>query len=113
MNGILSFYFLIIIYSIFVVGKRKTSIIFEFWGGIQDNIVVTDSTQQFYKFWKQVGIHQPHAYSRSLARFATKFSPAGWDIVARRIEKVLPPGTKFGRSWAGETEESQETDLPK
>ncbi|KAF3324874.1 Bromodomain and PHD finger-containing protein 3 [Carex littledalei] len=60
-----------------------------------------------------VGIHQPHAYSHSLARFAAKLSPAAWKIVAKRIEQVLPPGTKFGRSWVGESEGTQETHPPK
>lgn len=53
-------------------------------------------------YFSQVGFHGEHAYARSLARFAANLGPAGWEIAARQIEKVLPPGTKFGRGWIGE-----------
>ncbi|XP_015691210.2 uncharacterized protein LOC102700130 [Oryza brachyantha] len=46
-----------------------------------------------------VGLQQPHAYARSLARFAAKFGPIGWDIAAKRIRRLLPPGTNFGPGW--------------
>ncbi|KAF3324871.1 hypothetical protein FCM35_KLT11028 [Carex littledalei] len=59
-----------------------------------------------------VGIHQPHAYSRSLTRFAARLSPTAWKLVAKRIEQVLPPGTKFGRGWVGEAEGPQESHPP-
>jgi hypothetical protein len=60
----------------------------------------------------QVGIHQPHAYSHSLARFAAKLSPTAWKIAAKRIEQALPPGTKFGRGWVGESEGPHESHSP-
>jgi len=44
-----------------------------------------------------------HAYARSLARFAANIGPIGWEIAAKRIERVLPPGTKFGPGWVGES----------
>ena len=45
-----------------------------------------------------------HAYARSLARFAANLGPIGWEIAAKRIERVLPPGMKFGPGWVGESE---------
>ena len=44
------------------------------------------------------------SYSRSLARFAAQLGPIGWEIASRRIERSLPPGTKFGRGWVGDGE---------
>ncbi|PKA46200.1 hypothetical protein AXF42_Ash015493 [Apostasia shenzhenica] len=56
------------------------------------------------KFLVPVGLHVENAYARSLARFAANLGPVGWEIAAKRIEKVLPPGTKFGPGWVGESE---------
>lgn len=53
---------------------------------------------------KQVGFHIKHAYARSLARFAANLGPIGWAIAAEKIERVLPPGTKFGRGWIDDSE---------
>jgi len=39
-----------------------------------------------------------------LARFAANLGPIGWAIAAKKIERVLPPGTKFGRGWIGDSE---------
>lgn len=44
------------------------------------------------------------SYSRSLARFAAQLGPIGWEIASRRIERSLPPGTKFGCGWVGDGE---------
>lgn len=55
----------------------------------------------------QVGLHLEFAYAWSLARFAAKFGPIGWKFAAKRIEKALPPGTKFGPGWVGETDSCQ------
>ncbi|XP_074560872.1 uncharacterized protein LOC141817073 isoform X2 [Curcuma longa] len=46
-----------------------------------------------------VGLYTEHAYAWSLARFAAKLGPIGWEIAAKRIARALPPGTKFGRGW--------------
>ncbi|XP_042420683.1 uncharacterized protein LOC122008862 [Zingiber officinale] len=59
-----------------------------------------------------VGLYTEHAYAQSLARFAAKFGPVGWDIAARRIEHVLPRGTKFGRGWVGEKDASSQMSQP-
>ncbi|KAJ0966755.1 hypothetical protein J5N97_023672 [Dioscorea zingiberensis] len=56
-----------------------------------------------------IGLHMEHAYPRSLARFTAKLGPIAWAIAARRIERVLPPGTKFGRGWVGDGEAPQES----
>ncbi|WOK99807.1 hypothetical protein Cni_G08519 [Canna indica] len=59
-----------------------------------------------------VGLFMEHAYARSLARFAAKLGPVGWEIAARRIEHALPPGTKFGRGWVGDDEAPQQSQPP-
>ncbi|PKU75486.1 bromodomain-containing protein DDB_G0270170 isoform X2 [Dendrobium catenatum] len=51
-----------------------------------------------------VGLHVEFAYARSLARFAANLGPIGWKLAAKRIEKALPPGTKFGPGWVGESD---------
>ncbi|KAF3789101.1 Bromodomain and PHD finger-containing protein 3 [Nymphaea thermarum] len=51
-----------------------------------------------------VGVHIEHAYARSLARFAASLGPIAWRVAARKIERVLPPGMKFGPGWVGEVE---------
>lgn len=63
---------------------------------------------------KQVGPHTEHAYARSLARFAADLGPIGWGMAAKKIERVLPPGTKFGRGWVGDSEapRPQHSQLP-
>ncbi|KAM0835990.1 hypothetical protein ACQ4PT_062600 [Festuca glaucescens] len=54
-----------------------------------------------------IGLQQQHAYARSLARFAAKLGPVGWDIAAKGIRRVLPPGTKFGPGWVVDGEPPQ------
>ncbi|KAK8955712.1 hypothetical protein KSP40_PGU015285 [Platanthera guangdongensis] len=54
------------------------------------------------KILLQVGFHSEHAYARSLACFAANLGPVAWAIAAKRIEKVLPSGIKFGPGWVGE-----------
>ncbi|XP_076951264.1 uncharacterized protein LOC143624531 [Bidens hawaiensis] len=49
-----------------------------------------------------VGLHAEHGYARSLARFAANLGPVAWKIASQKIEKVLPPGTKFGPGVVGE-----------
>ncbi|XP_042407529.1 uncharacterized protein LOC121997270 isoform X1 [Zingiber officinale] len=56
-----------------------------------------------------VGLYTEHVYARSLARFAAKLGPIAWEIAAKRIERLLPPGTKFGRGWIGEKEALQQS----
>ncbi|ONK79826.1 uncharacterized protein A4U43_C01F10520 [Asparagus officinalis] len=57
------------------------------------------------KLLMPVGLYMEHAYARSLARFAANLGPTVWGIAAKRIERILPPGTKFGPGWIGESEE--------
>ncbi|AQL09453.1 uncharacterized protein LOC100273530 isoform 2 [Zea mays] len=54
-----------------------------------------------------VGVQQQHAYARSLARFASKLGPVGWDVTANRIRRALPPGTSFGPGWVVDGEPPQ------
>ncbi|KAG9132175.1 hypothetical protein Leryth_022227 [Lithospermum erythrorhizon] len=51
-----------------------------------------------------VGLHVEHAYARSLARFAGSLGHVAWRIASKRIEQILPPGTKFGHGWVREYE---------
>ncbi|KAL5206573.1 hypothetical protein ABZP36_034782 [Zizania latifolia] len=51
-----------------------------------------------------VGVQLQQSYARSLARFAAQLGPVGWEIASKRIEQILPPGTKFGRGWVGDGE---------
>ncbi|EHA8589072.1 cat eye syndrome critical region protein 2 [Cocos nucifera] len=51
-----------------------------------------------------VGLHMEHAYARSLARFAATLDPIGWEIAAKQIQRVVPPCTRFGPGWVGESE---------
>lgn len=60
----------------------------------------------------QVGLQIQHTYAHSLVRFAAKLGPIGWQIAAKRIEQVLPPGTKFGPGWVGANEAPQHSHLP-
>lgn len=55
----------------------------------------------------QVGVQQQHAYARSLARFASKLGPVGWDVATNRIRRALPPGTSFGPGWVVDGEPPQ------
>ncbi|CAN6302437.1 unnamed protein product, partial [Urochloa humidicola] len=59
-----------------------------------------------------VGIQQQHAYARSLARFAAKLGPVGWDIAANRIRRALPPGTNFGPGWVIDGDPPQNSQGP-
>nr|XP_009382068.1 PREDICTED: bromodomain-containing protein DDB_G0270170-like isoform X1 [Musa acuminata subsp. malaccensis] len=54
-----------------------------------------------------VGLHLEYAYARSLARFAAKLGPIGWLLTAPKIQRVLPPGTKFGPGWVADGEAPQ------
>ncbi|XP_076892874.1 uncharacterized protein LOC143544727 isoform X1 [Bidens hawaiensis] len=53
-----------------------------------------------------VGLHAEHGYARSLARFAANLGPGVWKIASTKIEKVLPPGTKFAPGLVGENDPS-------
>lgn len=61
------------------------------------------------KFIVPVGINMEHACARSIARFAANFGPIGWAAAARRLERLLPLGTKFGPGWVGEGESLAKT----
>ncbi|XP_073284772.1 uncharacterized protein [Primulina huaijiensis] len=49
-----------------------------------------------------VGLHDPLAYARSLARFAVNLGPVAWKIASEKIESVLPDGVQYGPGWVGE-----------
>ncbi|XP_019187786.1 PREDICTED: bromodomain-containing protein 9-like [Ipomoea nil] len=50
-----------------------------------------------------VGLHsEPHAYARSLARFAANLGPVAWKVASKKLQHVLPPGVEFGPGWVGE-----------
>ncbi|KAK9689246.1 hypothetical protein RND81_09G046100 [Saponaria officinalis] len=51
-----------------------------------------------------VGLSGEYAYARSLARFSANLGPIAWGIASKRIERLLPPGFKYGRGWIGEFE---------
>ncbi|WJZ83598.1 hypothetical protein VitviT2T_003266 [Vitis vinifera] len=51
-----------------------------------------------------VGLNAEYGYARSLARFASNLGPVAWKIAAKKIEKSLPPGVKFGPGWVGEND---------
>ncbi|KAD7477114.1 hypothetical protein E3N88_00250 [Mikania micrantha] len=51
-----------------------------------------------------VGLHAEHGYARSLARFAANLGPVVWKIASKKIEKSLPPGTKFAPGVVGEND---------
>ncbi|GAY46145.1 hypothetical protein CUMW_094730 [Citrus unshiu] len=51
-----------------------------------------------------VGLHSEHGYTRSLARFAANLGPVAWKIAARRIERCLPAGVRFGPGWVVEND---------
>uniref|UniRef100_A0A0A9DUP9 Bromo domain-containing protein n=1 Tax=Arundo donax TaxID=35708 RepID=A0A0A9DUP9_ARUDO len=59
-----------------------------------------------------VGLQQQYAYARSVARFAAKLGPVGWDIAANRIRRALPPGTNFGPGWVLDGEPPQNSQWP-
>ncbi|KAI3776550.1 hypothetical protein L1987_46336 [Smallanthus sonchifolius] len=53
-----------------------------------------------------VGLHAEHGYARSLARFAANLGPVVWKIASKKIEKAVPPGTKFSPGLVGENDPS-------
>ncbi|KAJ0742084.1 putative chromatin remodeler Bromodomain family [Helianthus annuus] len=53
-----------------------------------------------------VGLHAEHGYARSLARFAANLGSVVWKIASKKIEKALPPGTKFAPGSVGEIDPS-------
>ncbi|KAI7745194.1 hypothetical protein M8C21_024415 [Ambrosia artemisiifolia] len=53
-----------------------------------------------------VGLHAEHGYARSLARFAANLGPVVWKVASKKIEKALPPGTKFAPGVVGENDPS-------
>ncbi|KAJ3692877.1 hypothetical protein LUZ60_011972 [Juncus effusus] len=63
-----------------------------------------NSFDDYHKILIPVGIQNEHAYSRSLARFASQLGPTAWRIASERINQALPPGTPFGPGWVGESD---------
>ncbi|ERN17211.1 bromodomain-containing protein 9 isoform X1 [Amborella trichopoda] len=42
-----------------------------------------------------VGPHVEHNYARSLHRFAVGIGPIAWKVASRKLERILPPGSKL------------------
>ncbi|XP_042021877.1 bromodomain-containing protein 9-like [Salvia splendens] len=49
-----------------------------------------------------VGLHEPLAYARSLARFAKDLGPVAWKVASKKLDYVLPPGTEYGPGWVAD-----------
>ncbi|XP_042057128.1 bromodomain-containing protein 9-like [Salvia splendens] len=49
-----------------------------------------------------VGLHEPFAYARSLARFAKDLGPVAWKVASKKLDYVLPPGTEYGPGWVAD-----------
>ncbi|PIN23324.1 hypothetical protein CDL12_03958 [Handroanthus impetiginosus] len=49
-----------------------------------------------------VGLQEPLAYARSLARYAANLGPVAWKIASKKIEAVLPSGVQYGPGWVGD-----------
>ncbi|KAG8369286.1 hypothetical protein BUALT_Bualt15G0135600 [Buddleja alternifolia] len=49
-----------------------------------------------------VGLQEPLAYARSLARYAANLGPIPWKMASKKIESLLPAGVQYGRGWVGE-----------
>ncbi|XP_073046408.1 uncharacterized protein [Primulina eburnea] len=49
-----------------------------------------------------VGLHEPLAYARSLAKYAANLGPVAWIIASKKIESVLPSGMQYGPGWVNE-----------
>uniref|UniRef100_J3MZW4 Bromo domain-containing protein n=2 Tax=Oryza brachyantha TaxID=4533 RepID=J3MZW4_ORYBR len=65
---------------------------------------VSSSYNETRKLLIPVGVQLQQSYARSLARFAAQLGPVAWEIASKRIERALPPGTKFGHGWVGDGE---------
>lgn len=72
-------------------------------GGMQESSVLTTFDGE-KKLLMPVGLHSEHGYARSLARFATNLGSVAWKIAAKKIERSLLPGIKFGPGWVGEND---------
>ncbi|KAL1547087.1 bromodomain-containing protein 9-like [Salvia divinorum] len=61
-----------------------------------------------------VGLHEPFAYARSLARFAADLGPVAWKVASKKLDYVLPPGTEYGPGWVADNgaSSSQPPSLP-
>jgi hypothetical protein len=73
---------------------------------------VSSSYNETRKLLVPVGVQLQQSYPRSLARFAAQLGPVAWEIASKRIERALPPGTKFGRGWVGDGEAPNATQPP-
>ncbi|KAJ6804339.1 peregrin-like isoform X1 [Iris pallida] len=76
--------------------------------GRESSILTTFDSEKKH-LMPHIGLQLEHTYARSLARFAAKLGPIGWTIAAKRIERILPPGTKYGRGWIGGSEDPHQS----
>ncbi|KAL5562340.1 hypothetical protein UlMin_032087 [Ulmus minor] len=74
-------------------------------GGREPSVLATFDGER--KMLMPVGVFIEHGYARSLARFAANLGPIAWNIAAKKIERSLPGGVKFGRGWVGENDVTQ------
>ncbi|KAL3514873.1 hypothetical protein ACH5RR_027590 [Cinchona calisaya] len=47
---------------------------------------------------------EPHAYARSLARYAANLGPVAWNVASRKLKSALPDGLAFGPGWVEEND---------
>ncbi|PQM38976.1 uncharacterized protein Pyn_15006 [Prunus yedoensis var. nudiflora] len=71
-------------------------------GGRESSVLTTFDGER--KQLMAVGLHSDYGYARSLTRFAANLGPVAWNIAAKKIERSLPPGVKFGPGWVGEND---------
>ncbi|CAB4291011.1 unnamed protein product [Prunus armeniaca] len=71
-------------------------------GGRESSVLTTFDRER--KHLMAVGLHSDYGYARSLTRFAANIGPVAWNIAAKKIERSLPPGVKFGPGWVGEND---------
>ncbi|KAI5315249.1 hypothetical protein L3X38_044425 [Prunus dulcis] len=71
-------------------------------GGRESSVLTTFDRER--KQLMAVGLHSDYGYARSLTRFAANIGPVAWNIAAKKIERSLPLGVKFGPGWVGEND---------
>ncbi|KAL8058273.1 hypothetical protein ABFX02_03G007800 [Erythranthe guttata] len=67
-----------------------------------NNLPALSSSIEDMKRLVPVGVQEPLAYARSLARYAANLGPTAWKIASKRIEHALPSSAQYGPGWVGE-----------
>ncbi|ESR35666.1 Bromo domain-containing protein [Citrus sinensis] len=86
-----------------VLDENRRNTYKQFHQSLQESSVLTTFDAD-KKQLMTVGLHSEHGYTRSLARFAANLGPVAWKIAARRIERCLPAGVRFGPGWVVEND---------